>query len=116
MRRRGLDRTVKSQNPRDRYYLLESPRDHVIPEQLALMANPQGPIQTVFDYELRRVDRLIDLAQLAVMGHGPITAHEAGGLQTQDRFEPASSGPRPMQIGCLYESAVYRGHYHCGIT
>jgi hypothetical protein len=80
------------------------------------MANPQGPIQTGFDYELRRVDQLIDLVQLAVMGHGPITAHGAGGLQTQDRFEPASSGPRPMQIGCLYESAVYRGHYHCGIT
>jgi hypothetical protein len=70
------------------------------------MANPQGPIQTVFDHDLRRLDRLIDLLQLAVMGHGPITAHEAGGLQTQDRFAPASGGPRPMQIGCL------RGRHH----
>jgi hypothetical protein len=78
----------------------------VIPEQWALMANPQGPIQTVFDHDLRRLDRLIDLLQLAVMGHGPITAHEAGGLQTQDRFAPASGGPRPMQIGCL------RGRHH----
>lgn len=78
----------------------------MIPEQLALMANPQGPIQTVFDHDLRRLDRLIDLLQLAVMGHGPITAHEAGGLQTQDRFAPASGGPRPMQISCL------RGRHH----
>jgi hypothetical protein len=106
MSRRGLDRTVKSPNPRDRHHLLGPLRDHAIPEQLALMANPQGPIQRVFNYDLRRLDRLIDMVQLAVMGHGPMKGHEAGGLQTQNRFEPASGGPRPMQIGCL------RGRHH----
>ena len=86
----------------------------MVPPQLALMANQQGPIQTVFDYDLRRFDRLIDMIQLAVMGHGPVTTHEAGGLQAQDRLEPASGRPRPMHIGCLYESAVHRGHLYRG--
>ena len=76
MRRRRFD-GARRRRKRRRGRPFQGPRRNgVIGERSALMCDPHRPIQMLFHYDLRGVDRRLDLIQLAVVGHGPISPHD----------------------------------------
>lgn len=74
-------------------------KDRLIGQWAILMEDAQRPIHTLFDQDMRRLQTVLDLIELAAVGHGPISPEHPPGLQGEHRPHVRAGRQGAMQIG-----------------
>lgn len=69
-----------------------------------MVCDPDGPIQPLFDLDVRGPNRVVNLIELSRMRNGEVVAQAPNGLETQAPAQLPVGRRGPMQISGLCRS------------
>ena len=86
--------------------------ERLIGHWTVLMEDTQRPIHSLFHHDIRRLQAVLDLVELAAVGHGPISPEHPPGLQGKHRpHVRAGRQGRCRSVvcaGCTAKRRLYR--------